>query len=127
MAFGLKELPNTILPLGHEQLLSIMQPITKMHPLHSYKEAISQLKNPSPAVKIVSLSFSVLQKSKWKCNVIYMIPVHIQHLCHILNKPSIHYTGTSDQVHVFAGRKHVTERYERYPELYPTLKLMSRI
>jgi hypothetical protein len=44
-----KSLPDIILPLGHGQLLSVMLPITKTHPLHSYKEAIDQLKNPFPA------------------------------------------------------------------------------
>lgn len=54
-------------------------------------------------------------------------PVRIQHLCHRQSMPLKHYRETSAQAHVFAGRKHVKERYEIYLELYPALKLMSHI
>jgi len=47
---GTKRLPDTSLPLGHEQLLSTMPPTTKMHPPHSYKEAKAPLKTPFPGV-----------------------------------------------------------------------------
>lgn len=41
--------------------------------------------------------------------------------------PSKHCKGIFDQVHVSAGRKHEKGRYEKYPELYLVLKLMSHI
>lgn len=60
---ALKELPNIVLPLGNGQLLSVMQPITKMHLLHSYTEATDQLRNPFPEDKIISMSLSVNTKA----------------------------------------------------------------
>lgn len=54
-------------------------------------------------------------------------PEHNQHLCHRRNKPSKHCRGIFDQVHVSAGRKREKGRYEKYPELYLVLKLMSHI
>lgn len=74
------------------------------------------------------MSFSIL-KTLYRRVTRYMIskPGHIQHLCHTQSMPSKHCRGTFDQAHVSAGRKHVTGRYEKYLELYPTLKQRSHI
>lgn len=47
-----KQLPDTGLPLVHEQHLSIKQPEAKRHPPHSYKAEATLLKIPFPEVAV---------------------------------------------------------------------------